>query len=1102
MGNFSRFSSMDNVADEYVANINVNVNVSRKEKREEEEGEEELAKRLKRGEEKDDHDRHKLNFLYEKYGQDRWLYATCLFNKKEEEYISVPKSCILRQHQHDGIGILKEDDLKMYDDSDKYYNHAQMSRCQPDTHYVRCLPGLYPILKHSWYAANWNGQFDYYYLINTYGSFTPWGGIVLTPDRIRVPLKIHQQRSLFEMRVRETFPEALTHMNTFVYSDRIGSGKSLTLLSLIATAPHVNINDVSISQTRKISERFVKVHSVLRHDTKYEVSSSLIIVPHTLFSQWMMYIRTQTGLTVLGIDSLRCIQILGKTSESIVESLNRVNIVLLKSTMVKAFRKLLASIPDIDPRCISLDNDTLLCIRDYLERGPDALNEMFNITEEDVNCALKVFGRDIIYDTYSRTSPTSHLTGYITHFTDLKDEFNQFAIEISNMMTIRDSNRDNPTVPENDALGILKTAEQNLVDLKSRVKLDHLVFPYRSTKKILARGIIFQRVIVDEADTIIIPKFPDIIGKVTWLVSASLANLLSPMGISIASPALEKYRRVSTSNDGIPRISVAGIRSRCGMVRSRLLKLFSDVRYENFKDYFLCSIVKNHTQFVEDSLKLPDPEFMYVKCYTPNTITLLFDALSTTGIDSKLQNAVISSLNAGDITNAARLLQDRIHLLEIQEEERRQRLADAETDAETDTDTDTDTTDSEDSFADDDGEDEDYSGISQLIENKKYSSRVRRKLTNVVSKNTLKCSSLLDVAKLAKVFVQKLIANYQSKNDMYIEKIKLAEANSAECSQLSGSTFLDPSERRKLNTKIYNYKSSIRDMNLFINANKEHIERLRKSIDLVSEKISPSTPTTSRMSMEDQECPICYEPLIVENSYLLLSCCMSTICVSCYANMVNSSHHTCSFCRATMSTKTIICVKESPDEEAANSEDAHSTAVPTRTEKALKEEELPSKLKFLIDTIQEHPTKRVLIFSKYLSIFPKVQADLKAIGIESSFLKGTQAHINTVLQSFREGKTRILLLSADNFGAGINLVETEMIFLYHRMDKALEEQIVGRAHRLGLNHPLRIYKLCYQNEYEKYDAPILDSAATADTEHEHDNETLELEMDMETDEVI
>jgi SNF2 family DNA or RNA helicase len=89
---------------------------------------------------------------------------------------------------------------------------------------------------------------------------------------------------------------------------------------------------------------------------------------------------------------------------------------------------------------------------------------------------------------------------------------------------------------------------------------------------------------------------------------------------------------------------------------------------------------------------------------------------------------------------------------------------------------------------------------------------------------------------------------------------------------------------------------------------------------------------------------------------------------------------------------------------------------------------------------------------------------LRAAGLESQTVWGSQARVSKVLREFAEGKHTILLLNARNMGAGLNIEAATHVMLFHKMSKELETQIIGRAVRLGRAAPLQVVHLLHDNE--------------------------------------
>jgi SNF2 family DNA or RNA helicase len=116
--------------------------------------------------------------------------------------------------------------------------------------------------------------------------------------------------------------------------------------------------------------------------------------------------------------------------------------------------------------------------------------------------------------------------------------------------------------------------------------------------------------------------------------------------------------------------------------------------------------------------------------------------------------------------------------------------------------------------------------------------------------------------------------------------------------------------------------------------------------------------------------------------------------------------------------------------------------------------------------LKEHPAARVLIFSSYDATFSGLNTSLTDAGITHATVNGSQARITKLLREFKEGKHSVLFLNARNMGAGLNMESATHVLLFHRMAAELEQQIVGRAVRLGRTEPLEVIHLYHENELQ------------------------------------
>lgn len=111
----------------------------------------------------------------------------------------------------------------------------------------------------------------------------------------------------------------------------------------------------------------------------------------------------------------------------------------------------------------------------------------------------------------------------------------------------------------------------------------------------------------------------------------------------------------------------------------------------------------------------------------------------------------------------------------------------------------------------------------------------------------------------------------------------------------------------------------------------------------------------------------------------------------------------------------------------------------------------------------------------------KLKKKLSELNISYHILKGQASTVQKHIDDFKNKKVRVLMLNAQFFGAGMNLQMTTDLIIYHRFTKEMEEQIIGRAQRLGRTCPLNVYYLIHDNE----SANIEDKFNFEDVKHIH-----------------
>jgi hypothetical protein len=205
--------------------------------------------------------------------------------------------------------------------------------------------------------------------------------------------------------------------------------------------------------------------------------------------------------------------------------------------------------------------------------------------------------------------------------------------------------------------------------------------------------------------------------------------------------------------------------------------------------------------------------------------------------------------------------------------------------------------------------------------------------------------------------------------------------------------------------------------------------------------------------LNDSHCPVCMGEF---TNPIFTECCKSCFCFDCLAvSLGELKTNKCPNCRQTISHSSIHVI--------ADKNSSLSTKSDLKTDKY----ELKDKLDVLVDLIENKPDGSFMVFANYAETFVKIEQKLKELKITYHILKGVASVVAKNIEDFKEKRVRVLMLNAEFFGAGMNLQMTTDLVMFHRFKQEMEEQIIGRAQRLGRTTPLNVYYLLHDNESDE-----------------------------------
>lgn len=112
--------------------------------------------------------------------------------------------------------------------------------------------------------------------------------------------------------------------------------------------------------------------------------------------------------------------------------------------------------------------------------------------------------------------------------------------------------------------------------------------------------------------------------------------------------------------------------------------------------------------------------------------------------------------------------------------------------------------------------------------------------------------------------------------------------------------------------------------------------------------------------------------------------------------------------------------------------------------------------------------RRILLFSQFTSMLSLIEVELKKAGLDYVILTGDTVDRETPVRRFQSGEVPIFLISLKAGGVGLNLTAADTVIHYDPWwNPAVENQATDRAHRLGQDKPVFVYKLIVDGSIEE-----------------------------------
>ncbi|MGB1271075.1 MAG: DEAD/DEAH box helicase, partial [Endozoicomonas sp.] len=112
--------------------------------------------------------------------------------------------------------------------------------------------------------------------------------------------------------------------------------------------------------------------------------------------------------------------------------------------------------------------------------------------------------------------------------------------------------------------------------------------------------------------------------------------------------------------------------------------------------------------------------------------------------------------------------------------------------------------------------------------------------------------------------------------------------------------------------------------------------------------------------------------------------------------------------------------------------------------------------------------RHILIFSQFTTMLTLIEQRLKQVGIEWVKLTGQTRDRNKPINRFQNDEVPVFLISLKAGGTGLNLTAADTVIHYDPWwNPAVEDQASDRAHRIGQDKPVFVYKLVTEGTVEE-----------------------------------
>ncbi|MGH8500319.1 MAG: DEAD/DEAH box helicase, partial [Methylococcales bacterium] len=129
-----------------------------------------------------------------------------------------------------------------------------------------------------------------------------------------------------------------------------------------------------------------------------------------------------------------------------------------------------------------------------------------------------------------------------------------------------------------------------------------------------------------------------------------------------------------------------------------------------------------------------------------------------------------------------------------------------------------------------------------------------------------------------------------------------------------------------------------------------------------------------------------------------------------------------------------------------------------------------AKMELLMEILPEmvEEGRKILLFSQFAKMLELIEPELNQRGIGYVKLTGRTVKRDEVIDAFQNGEAPVFLISLKAGGVGLNLTTADTVIHYDPWwNPAVENQATDRAHRIGQQNAVFVYKLVTEETVEE-----------------------------------